>query len=264
MSNPFVLAGIVVAASIAAWVLFMAYVSMPSRRQELATPLPEKVLVGVGAEGAEGMVEPAPPPRRQKEEAEGVTRRQFINRAYVGALFVGLANFSLASLDFLWPRVRGGFGAKITVNIQGLEDVQAIRNRLAGTRIPEFISDGRFYLAVYEGDAAAADEIPAYKAANVAATNLMAIYRKCVHLGCSVPWCSPAKWFECPCHGSKYSINGEYRDGPAPRGLDRFRVEIVGGKIVVDTSTIIVGPPRGTVSSQPQPEGEHCVEVREG
>jgi cytochrome b6-f complex iron-sulfur subunit len=76
-----------------------------------------------------------------------------------------------------------------------------------------------------------------------------------------VPFCNTSEWFECPCHGSKYSINGEYRSGPAPRSLDRFRVDIVGGKLVVDTSNIITGPPRGTVTSQPQPEGVHCVTI---
>ena len=95
----------------------------------------------------------------------------------------------------------------------------------------------------------------------MAQTGFVALYRKCVHLGCSVPFCNTAKWFECPCHGSKYSINGEYRAGPAPRSLDRFRVDIQNGKVVVDTSNVITGPPRGTVTSQPQPEGVHCVNI---
>jgi len=89
----------------------------------------------------------------------------------------------------------------------------------------------------------------------------VALYQKCVHLGCRVPWCESSQWFECPCHGSKYSINGEYRSGPAPRSLDRFRVDIVGGKVVDDTSEVITGPPRGTVTGQPAPEGVHCVNI---
>jgi hypothetical protein len=43
--------------------------------------------------------------------------------------------------------------------------------------------------------------------------------------------------------------------------MDRFRVDIVGGKVVVDTTTVLEGPPRGTQTSQPAPEGEHCVMV---
>jgi len=93
---------------------------------------------------------------------------------------------------------------------------------------------------VYEGQPAAAAKVPAYVTANTAQSGFVALYRKCVHLGCSVPFCDTSKWFECPCHGSKYSINGEYRSGPAPRSLDRFRVDIVGGKLVVDTRRLPV------------------------
>ena len=53
--------------------------------------------------------------------------------------------------------------------------------------------------------------------------DVLALYRKCPHLGCNVPQlCDRSLWFECLCHGSKYTILGEKRDGPAPRGMDRF------------------------------------------
>jgi cytochrome b6-f complex iron-sulfur subunit len=32
--------------------------------------------------------------------------------------------------------------------------------------------------------------------------------------------------FECPCHGSKYEVDGTYIEGPAPRSLDRFAMTI--------------------------------------
>ena len=50
----------------------------------------------------------------------------------------------------------------------------------------------------------------------------VALYQKCPHLGCRVPWCQTSQWFECPCHGSKYNRVGEKKGGPAPRGMDRF------------------------------------------
>ncbi len=52
----------------------------------------------------------------------------------------------------------------------------------------------------------------------------MTLYQKCVHLGCRVPFCQSSQWFECPCHGSKYNKAGEYRFGPAPTGLNRFKI----------------------------------------
>jgi cytochrome b6-f complex iron-sulfur subunit len=90
---------------------------------------------------------------------------------------------------------------------------------------------------------------------------MQALYRKCVHLGCSPPWCSTSYLFECPCHGSKYRLTGEYFAGPAPRGLDRFPISIVGGKVVVDTGNLQTGPPRGTDtwSKFSQPIGSYCI-----
>ncbi len=70
----------------------------------------------------------------------------------------------------------------------------------------------------------------------------VALYQKCVHLGCRVPWCESSQWFECPCHGSKYNRVGEKQGGPAPRGLDRFPLEVSGGNIIVDTGNLQIGP----------------------
>ncbi len=87
----------------------------------------------------------------------------------------------------------------------------------------------------------------------------MSLYQRCVHLGCRVPFCNSSKWFECPCHGSKYNNAGEYKLGPAPRGLDRFQMSIVDGSVIVDTSTIKLGPPRGTNTTDQPLEGPYCV-----
>jgi cytochrome b6-f complex iron-sulfur subunit len=254
--SPLLFAFLLIFASLAAWFPLMALNVVRDRSRARM----DTAMVWAGAlEGApSGALRdiPEPLPKIKKPEVSDVSRRQFLNRGMAIALLAGLGQFALASIDFLYPRLRGGFGAKITVG-----NADDLRNEIGGGREPKFIPDGRFYLSVFEGDAQDAEKIAAYKAANVPASGFVASYRKCVHLGCSVPWCAPAKWFECPCHGSKYSINGEYRDGPAPRSLDQFRVDIVNGELVVDTSTIIEGAPRGTQTSQPQPEGAHCVTI---
>ena len=87
----------------------------------------------------------------------------------------------------------------------------------------------------------------------------VALYQRCVHLGCRVPWCQSSQWFECPCHGSKYNRVGEKQGGPAPRGLDRFPLEVSGGNITVDTGIIVIGPPIGTNTTNQSPEGAPCV-----
>jgi cytochrome b6-f complex iron-sulfur subunit len=87
----------------------------------------------------------------------------------------------------------------------------------------------------------------------------VALYQKCPHLGCRVPWCDSSQWFECPCHGSKYNRVGEKKGGPAPRGMDRFAFSVTDGSLIVDTSTPIQGPAIGTDTTGQGQEGAPCV-----
>ena len=61
---------------------------------------------------------------------------------------------------------------------------------------------------------------------NPAAADLLALWRKCPHLGCLVPApCESVTRYQCRCHQSTYNILGEKMfKGPAERGLDRFAV----------------------------------------
>ena len=93
---------------------------------------------------------------------------------------------------------------------------------------------------------------------------VVALYQKCVHLGCRVPWCVTSQWFECPCHGSKYNRVGEKKAGPAPRGLDSFPVDASGGTVVVDTGLVIQGPPIGTNTTGQEAEGPACISAAGG
>jgi cytochrome b6-f complex iron-sulfur subunit len=184
-----------------------------------------------------------------------VSRRQFLNRAWGLSFFGLLGFFGMSSLSFLWPKLTGGFGTKIVVG--DYETLLAKVGPEAGYA-PLFVPEGRFYLTFYEGTA----DSPVYAAIGVQDTQLLALYRKCVHLGCSVPFCASSKLFECPCHGSKYRLNGEYHEGPAPRGLDRFPVAIDDkGSVIVDTGAVQVGPPRGTNTwdAFAGPKGPLCV-----
>src|SRR5207248_1596909 len=66
----------------------------------------------------------------------------------------------------------------------------------------------------------------------------IALYQRCVHLGCTVPFKDECVSFKCPCHGSHYNVDGEFLDGPAPRSLDRFSLSFNGGDVMVDTGTL--------------------------
>ena len=56
------------------------------------------------------------------------------------------------------------------------------------------------------------------------AGQVIALSRKCTHLGCSVQWNPSLKTWDCPCHGSRYEAGGKLLQGPAQRDLDTFQV----------------------------------------
>ena len=198
----------------------------------------------------------APPPVRAPMDPEtlAVTRRQFLNRGVVSFFSLGLAGFGAASLAFLWPSLSGGFGSKI--NAGKLDEVMS---DIESKREPYYVAEGRTWISAYPKDAVSKAQ-GTYTGAVLEGMKqgVVALYQKCVHLGCRVPWCASSQWFECPCHGSRYNRVGEKKGGPAPRGLDRFGVEIQGGSIIVDTSTVVQGPPIGVDTTGQEAEGPHC------
>ena len=200
---------------------------------------------------------PAPVALREPLDADafGVTRRQFLNRSVGGMFAFALSGFGAACIAFLWPTLKGGFGSKITVG--PLADALTT---MAETKEPVYNPEGRFYLNPYPKDAVAkARSVASYSALIPGfEAGVVAIYQKCVHLGCRVPWCGSSQWFECPCHGSQYNRVGEKKGGPAPRGCDHFAISIDGGDVTVDTATVVSGPPIGTDTTGQQIEGPHC------
>jgi cytochrome b6-f complex iron-sulfur subunit len=194
---------------------------------------------------------------RQAEPAEKpvpvVSRREFQRRALISSVLLFSAEFGLGTVAFLWPNLRGGFGSKINAG-----SVNDIKSFIEGNKQPYYVGQGRFYVVEWNGTPGTGQAN--YPALQVTAQGVMPLYQRCVHLGCRVPFCQQSQWFECPCHGSKYNRVGEYQLGPAPRGLDRFKVTVTsGGDVMVDTSQIILGPPRGTNTIDEPPQGPFCV-----
>jgi cytochrome b6-f complex iron-sulfur subunit len=200
------------------------------RRTVVVPPTPEEAAAG------------------EKPKRVPVARRDFLRRGLLAALAVFAAEFGGASLAFLWPNLKGQFGSVVTAG--SLDD---IKSYIEQNNQPFYLGAGRFYIVPYSGSGA--DTLYA----GLVDQGLMALYQRCVHLGCRVPFCQASQWFECPCHGSKYNEAGEYELGPAPTGLQRFPLKVEGTIVQVDTSQLIDGPPRGTNTIHQPPQGPFCV-----
>jgi len=190
----------------------------------------------------------APAPRTRKL----VSRRDFFRGGLLASLAVFGAQFGGATLAMLWPNLKGGFGSVILLP----DTLDSIKAQITTNRQPYYYGAGRFYIVNYAALGGTGVETTY---AGLVDQGLMALYQKCAHLGCRVPFCAQSQWFECPCHGSKYNEAGEYELGPAPQGMYRFALKVDGTQVKVDTSSIVLGPPRGTDTIHQTPEGPFCV-----
>lgn len=67
----------------------------------------------------------------------------------------------------------------------------------------------------------------------------------CTHLGCITRYLPDENLIACPCHGSRFDLDGEVLSGPAPRPLPWLLMALTGqGLIEVDTAMEVPG---GTV-----------------
>jgi cytochrome b6-f complex iron-sulfur subunit len=146
----------------------------------------------------------------KSSEKKRLSRGQFLGIAWAGALGLLSVQGILALYRFMKPVSSGGFGGWV----------------YAG-KVEEFspnsvshILSGRFYISRLEN-------------------SMLAVYQKCTHLGCAVPWDDRETRFHCPCHGSLFNPVGEVQGGPAPRPMDLFPIEIRGDEVWVDTSVVI-------------------------
>lgn len=185
----------------------------------------------------------------------GVTRRQFFNRSIITFFIVGLSGFGAAVIAFLWPQPKGGFGSKIRVG--KITDVEAAITANKGFY---YVPEGRMWVVAYPKSALEkAQKVYPQAVMTGLEAGVLALYQKCPHLGCRVPSCPTSQWFECPCHGSQYNQAGEKKGGPAPRGMDRFAMEVADNVLTVNTGQVIQGPPIGTNTTGQEAAGPHCV-----
>ena len=145
-----------------------------------------------------------------------IKRRQLLRIGFLTATLLAVGELSAVFLPFFWVIKIEGLGAKVPAGKKAdiLSKFQSSKDE------PILNQEGRFFLIHAPGAIAAA-------------------YRKCVHLGCTVPWNRAEDQFHCPCHGSLYEKHAALKiGGPAPRGLDLFHIADVNGVLVVDTNPL--------------------------
>jgi len=149
---------------------------------------------------------------RNQKTKKGLNRREFLGMAWAVSLFGLFGQTGVALFNFLRPRIKpGSFGTKV-----------------AAGRVEEFepgtvshVRKGRFYISRLEDG------------------SMLALWHRCTHLGCTVPWREEEGRFHCPCHSSIFTPVGEVVSGPAPRPMDIFPIEVVDDEVVVDTGNPI-------------------------
>lgn len=148
----------------------------------------------------------------RSNEKKGLKRSEFLVFAWAAASVGLFWQAGISLFNFLKPTIRpGSFGTKV----------------IAG-KVDEFepgtvshVQKGRFYISRLEDG------------------GFLALWQRCTHLGCTVPWLEDGAIFNCPCHSSIFTPTGDNLSGPAPRPMDLFEMEIVEDVIIVDTGKSI-------------------------
>jgi len=144
-------------------------------------------------------------------DEKSVSRRRLIGYAWIAAGAVVLGELIGGTFAFLWPRRKQSEGEKIL-----------IAGKVNDFRVGEVIyfrKEKAFVQRLQGG--------------------FLAFSAVCPHLRCIVNWNEALKKFECPCHGAKFNPNGEVLEGPPPRPLDLYRIQILEEKLVIDTASPI-------------------------
>jgi cytochrome b6-f complex iron-sulfur subunit len=134
-------------------------------------------------------------------EPKKINRREFLNIALLASLGLFIVDLGGVTYLFSMPRFKEGeFGGLFTVGkVSELPDKNS-----APLNLPKV----KLWLSNTD-------------------QGVMALYKVCTHLGCLYNWNNQEGKFICPCHGSQFQLDGEYIQGPAPRSLHRFVVQIV-------------------------------------
>lgn len=203
------------------------------------TPQQYEVLHGGGAEAAE-------------IAKQRLSRRRFLRRSMLAVWGVSATAAVAGGLYMLYPNLAGQFGADLTIGDKS-EFVAATPDKFALDQAGVFYrQEAKSYIIHMAADTSMllqgqglTDQLDSESIVKDSdGTYWAALYQRCVHLGCTVPFRNDCASFKCPCHGSHYNVDGEYLGGPAPRSLDRFPLSFQGSSVVVQTGSLAASVPQ--------------------
>ena len=147
-----------------------------------------------------------------------IKRRQLLRLGFLGGTLLALGEIGGMLYPFMKPNKIVGLGAKVPV---GSKDSIFAQFKVTDDT-PILNIQGRFFLIHPPG-------------------GVVAAYRKCTHLGCTVPYVPAENRFHCPCHGSLYNkLTAVVEGGPAPKPLQLFHITETNGTLIVDTNPLNV------------------------
>jgi Rieske Fe-S protein len=154
-----------------------------------------------------------------------VRKRGFTRRTFLGWWIASLMTATILTalpplLVYLWPappkgQKKGPLTIALDMPMDQITDGQAVKfNAPASPNSAFIMADGG-------GDNAAGDlAFGGFVVKNQGKIDVFAI--NCSHLGCSIALNESAKTFDCPCHGSRFHLDGTVLRGPAPAPLSHL------------------------------------------
>src|SRR5690242_19709704 len=197
------------------------------------TPQQYEVLHGRGADAAE-------------IAQQRLSRRRFLRRSMLAVWGLSATAAVGGALFMMYPNLAGQFGSDLKVGAKSAFPPAKPDNFKIGQAGIFYVQDAKTYVSHMSADttlllsgSSLTDQLTAESFVKDSdGSYWVALYQRCVHLGCTVPFRDDCISFKCPCHGSHYNVDGEYLDGPAPRSLDRFAMSFSGSDVVVSTGTL--------------------------
>ena len=181
---------------------------------------------------------------RRAAQVQGLSRRALLRRALAAGIGLTALEAVGGTLAFAWSAV-GRAGP--TVRVGTLAELVAMNPALPVLDgFPAYVPAARAFVMVV--DPARGSWQPGVDdVGDGTSLNVRALSQVCPHLGCRPNPCLEDYWFHCPCHQSRYDRLGikaaGERYGPAPRGMDRFAIEVdADGVLTIDTARITLGP----------------------